>query len=179
MRQRLDTLVIAACQSKLLLHILALLKVVTQALKLLLRRLAGIQHRDMRAEQFVPREAVEIDAERLHVDGPVRRISDRIDAQQRARDLVHGLSNRRDVGDAAEDVGGVCACHQTSLVGQQLLEVGGEELGIGGAVAGLPPDDFEGAPFGDLDPGGDVGFVVESGDDEFGVRMGLKMWEEG
>ena len=33
----------------------------------------------------------------------------------------------------------------------------------------FPPDEFGAAPFGQLDPAGDVGFVVELGDDDFGV----------
>jgi len=36
-------------------------------------------------------------------------------------------------------------------------------------VGRVPPDEFGAAPFGQLDPAGDVGFVVELGDDDLGV----------
>lgn len=123
----------------------------------------------MRAVQLVPGEGVEVDAEVLDVDGAVRSVGYGVDAEEGAGDGVHGGGDGFDVADRAEDVGSVGASNQFSFVAQQALESLSVEVRVL-LVRRVPPDEFGAAPFGQLDPAGDVGFVVELADDDFGVR---------
>jgi hypothetical protein len=81
---------------------------------------------------------------------------------------VHGGGDGFDVADRAEDVGGVGAGDELRLRAQQTFESLGVEVRVL-LVGRVPPDEFGAAPFGELDPAGDVGFVVEFADDDFGV----------
>jgi hypothetical protein len=63
----------------------------------------------------------------------------------------------------------VGASDEFRLVAQQALERFSVEVRVLLVGRSFPPDEFGAAPFGQLDPAGDVGFVVELGDDDFGV----------
>lgn len=76
----------------------------------------------------------------------------------------------------------MCACHQGSLFGQQRLQVLGRQDWRGRSLGwegggGWPPFNFVIVHFGETYPGGDVGFVVERGDDDF--RAGWEVEDEG
>lgn len=163
-------LVVRRCHSKLVLQAIRRFEEVAQRAQGFLRGARSVQRGDVRAVQLVPRERVEIDAQVLHIDGAVGGIRHGVDAEQGAGDAVHGGGDGLDIADGAEDVGSVGASDEFRLLAQQALERFGIEvrvlLVIGGA---FPPDQFGAAPFGQLDPAGDVGFVVELGDDDFGV----------
>ena len=98
----------------------------------------------------------------------MRRERHAVDTEHRARNLVHDRGYGFDVRYPAQYVGGVGASHQAGFVRHQGLEVGGQELGVRGGGR-LPPFKIEGFLGGELDPGGDVGFVVEGGDDDLGA----------
>lgn len=104
----------------------------------------------------------------MDVDGAMRSVGYGVDAEESARDGVHGGGEGFDVADRAEDVGSVGASHQFRFVAQQVLESLSVEVRVL-HVGRVPPDDFGAAPFGQLDPAGDVGFVVELADDNFGI----------
>jgi hypothetical protein len=82
---------------------------------------------------------------------------------------VHGGGDGLDVADCAEDVRSVRASDEFRLVAQQALERLSVEVRVL-LIGRTPPDEFGAAPFGQLDPAGDVGFVVELADDDFRVR---------
>ena len=120
----------------------------------------------MRAVQLVPAEAVDVRSQQADVDGAVRGVGYGIHTQEGAAVLVDDLGQRANISDRTEDVGSVGCGYEFCFGGQQGEEGGGCEfrVGFGGVVFTLPPDDFGPAPFDELDPGGDVGFVVELAD---------------
>jgi len=73
---------------------------------------------------------------------------------------MHRLRDGLDVVDGAEDVGGVRAGDQFGLRRHQLLQDGEVHRWIRRGFGG-PPFQIEVLLLGDIDPGGEVGFVVE------------------
>ena len=83
-----------------------------QALEVLL---LGVQQRHVRPIELIKAEKVEIDVERLHVQRPVRRIGDAVDADHGAG-VVDRPGNGGDVVDGAQYVGTVAATHQPGFI---------------------------------------------------------------
>ena len=87
---------------------------------------------------------------------------------------MHHLRNLFDIMDRPQDIARMRACHQRSLLRQQRFQIlGREHWGRGGVSrrgrSDWPPLDRVVMQFGEAYPGGNVGFVVEGGDDEFGA----------
>lgn len=145
----------------------------------LLRGRGHVHRRHVRAVQLVPAEAVDVRSQQADVDGAVRGVGYGIHTQEGAAVLVDDLGQRANISDRTEDVGSVGCGYEFCFGGQQGEEGGGCEfrVGFGGVVFTLPPDDFGPAPFGELDPGGDVGFVVELAD--YDLVVGAQVVVEG
>lgn len=118
--------------------------------------------------EFIPGETIEIHAPVRHVDGAVGRVGDGVDAEEGAGDGVDDRGESFDVVDGAEDVGGVSAGDEFSFGAHQIPQGVRVELRVE-FVRGGPPDQAAFSVEGELDPGGDIGFVVEEGDDDFVV----------
>ena len=118
---------------------------------------------------LVPRKRVEVYPEAFDVHLPVRRVCNTIDAQHRAGHCVHFVRNTPDIVDGAEDVTRVRTRHQLRLLAQQRSQILGRQLQIAGLGGGRPPFEGQVSDFGEADPGGDVGFVIDGGHNDFGV----------
>ena len=124
-------------------------------------RLAAVQRTEVRPEPLVRRADQEVRAQRLHIDGAVRRIRDRVDIAQRADGVRprHHLAYRV---DGAHGVGGVAHRDQPgarSDGGIKAVEVEGAIVGQDIHRAhGQAAVRRRGAP------GRDVGLVIEGGD---------------
>lgn len=76
----------------------------------------------MRTKKFVPAEGVEVCVQSFDVDGSVGRVGDGVDAEHCAGDCVHCGCYAFDVCDGAEDVGGVGACYEDCVFGEEWRE---------------------------------------------------------
>src|SRR5208282_6912273 len=121
------------------------------------------ENAQVRAEEFVGGADEEITIERGDVDQAVRTVVDGIDIGEdaggvrEADDFFYRI-------DGADGVGGVADGYQFRF----LVELGGEILDIESAIfpVNLGPADGD-AFFFEGEPGGDVGVVVEAGDQDF------------
>lgn len=118
---------------------------------------------------LVPRKRVEVYPEAFDVHLPMRRVCNPVDAQHRARHCVHFVRYAPDIVDRAKDVTRVCARHQLRLLAQQRSQILGRQLQIARLGGGRPPFESQIPDFGEADPGGDVGFVIDRRDYDFGV----------
>lgn len=119
----------------------------------------------MGAEQLVGRQRQEVATDRLDVQRHVRRRLDRIDEDQRVAGGPHRGDDRGEVVQGAERV--ARATHRDEArplrqEGRQLVEP--QPPGLGREVQ---PADRHAAVGRHRQPGGDVGVVVETADDEF------------
>lgn len=96
---------------------------------------------------------------------PVRSVGYGVDAELGAGDGVDHLGNGFNVMDGAEDVAGMGAGHEPGPVREQLFEVFWVQFWVL-AVLGDPPFQSQVVAFGETYPGGDIGFMVDPGDDE-------------
>jgi len=120
-----------------------------------------IQLRNVRPVHFVPAERVKVRAERTHVDGAVWRKRDGVDAEERVGNAVHGICDGADVGYGAENVGGVGAGDEGGVLGEEGFERLGGKVRVYGGVGWRPEFEGDVEGFGEEDPGGDIGFVVD------------------
>lgn len=79
---------------------------------------------------------------------------------------MDGFCDFFDWRDCSEDVRSVGTCYEFCLWRHEAFEDGWRELRVGLGFCS-PPDEFAVFVFGELDPGCDVGFVVEEGNDDF------------
>ena len=133
----------------------------TQALEVLA---LAEEHAHVRAEEFVSRAHQEIAIERGHVDQAVRAVVDGVDVGEGAG----GVGEADDFFyriDGADGVGGVSGGDELRLGIDFRGEVGHVEGAV--FVVDLGPADGHAAIFCHGEPGGNVGVVVEAGDDDF------------
>ncbi len=117
----------------------------------------------MRAEELVGRADEDVDAGCRHVDGPVGRVVDGVDPGEGAR-LVGELGDPAHVRDRADRIRGPGECDDFRPFRDLRLEVRVVERAVLFAQVGEAHDEVEIA--GELEPGRDVGVVVEPGDDD-------------
>ena len=123
---------------------------------------------------FIPRESVEVNPQSLHINLPMRRQRHPIHTQLRITYRMHHLCNLLHIVDRPQHVARMCACHQRGLFRQQRFQIFSREDWRDRRVSrrgggGWPPLNFVAVQLGEAYPGGDVGFVIEGGDDDFGA----------
>lgn len=170
-RKRLHSLVIGRREPELILERLRRIEVVSEGLDVLLRRLARVQHGDVRTVHLVPRESVEVDPERLDVDPPVRREAHAVNAKQSTR-FVDRIRDGFDVVDPPQDIAHVRARYELDLGAQQRLEILGGKFQLG--LRGRPPLDRQVEAIREVDPGLDVRLVLHLGEDDLGALGDLQ-----
>ena len=119
---------------------------------------------------FIPTKTIKIDPQRLHIHLPMRRIRHAIHTQPRPFHLMHLLRYPPNIMNRTQHITRMRARHKRRLLIEQWAEVFGREERGGGWLGGggggrFPP--FYGVVLetGETEPGGDVGFVVERGED--------------
>lgn len=98
-------------QTDLLLERLMRMEPVPKRVHLFLRLAAPVYHRNMRAEHLVPGQDVEVYAELLYVDGPVRCICNAVHAEHGFGDSVNDLGDGFYIVNRPQDIAGVRASH--------------------------------------------------------------------
>ena len=119
---------------------------------------ARVEHGDVWPVCLVPRKGVKVDTQGLDVDRPVWSIGDAINANEGADPVGH-RGNGFDVCYGPEDVACVRARNQPRLGREELFQVLGQQFRIR-PRGRLPPLQSQALPFGQVDPRGYVGLVV-------------------
>ena len=119
---------------------------------------------------LIPTKRIEIHPQLPHIQPPMRRQRHTIHTQQRPAHLMHLRRYRAHIMDRAQHITRVRTRHEDRFGRHQGPQVLGREAQIrGGGGGGGPPFQNQILGGAHAHPGGDVGFVVEGREDDFGT----------